>query len=296
MNGIKVRKFPEKNYKSIFCDNKTMRFTYNPKEPIKELDYPEFYDVKVTNKCNGGCSWCYQDSKMSEEHDMNILKKFDDIFRPMTVNEKPFQIAFGGGEPTLHPDFCKLMELCYNLDIMPNYTTNGTNITEEILDYTKKYCGGVALSCHSHLRKHWETAFELLHSRGINTNFHNIISDKESVDEFIELYKKYNGRIYYFVLLPYSVTGRAKEMDLAFDYLFDQLKELKKTYDISNIAFGANFYEMLKKHRWLDAILYEPHLMSGYIELTDNEPILYKSSFDLTPRQWGVTNSTRFTD
>lgn len=224
---------------------------------------------------------CYQKSAMSAEHSTDILEKFQKIFEPMTQNEKPFQIAFGGGEPTLHPDFPKLIETCYGLDIMPNYTTNGSNLTDEIIDVTKKYCGGVALSCHPHLEHIWRPAFDKLHSEKVNTNFHIIISDKKSVDTFINLYKEYKGRVYYFVLLPYSVMGRASEKKLEFEYLFEQLKELKETMDISDIAFGANFYEDLKKYKWLNAILYSPEIMSKYIDLEDMK--VYDSSFSTKP-------------
>ena len=56
--SYKVRQFLEHNYKAIYTDGKTLRLALDPDNEITELDFPEFYDVKVTNKCFGGCTWC----------------------------------------------------------------------------------------------------------------------------------------------------------------------------------------------------------------------------------------------
>ena len=71
---------------------------------------------------------------------------------------------------------------------MPNYTTNGMYMTDEILSATKKFCGGVAVSCHSHLQSFWRKTAELLLNNNIMANFHLIISDKNSVDYFLNIF------------------------------------------------------------------------------------------------------------
>ena len=48
---------------------------------------------------------CYMDSKPDSKHFDNIVEKADKLFGNMSENERPFQIACAGGEPTLHPDF-----------------------------------------------------------------------------------------------------------------------------------------------------------------------------------------------
>ena len=49
---MKIRIFPEKNYKAIFKDGKTLRIALDKSKPILDLDYPEFMDVKITDRCN----------------------------------------------------------------------------------------------------------------------------------------------------------------------------------------------------------------------------------------------------
>jgi len=277
---IKVRVFPESNYRSIWCNGKTMRFQIDKTKPITQLEYSEFYDVKVTACCSGSCEFCYMDSKPEPHYD-NILEKTRGFFKTMTKNQLPFQVALGGGEPTSHPDFCELLKvLKEEFDICPNYTTNGMFIEQDnkdiIIEKTKQYCGGVAISCHPHLVKYWEVASQLFVDNNIKLNFHIIISDKESVDYFVNIYNKWKNNIDYFVLLPYGVQGRAKHKDIDWDYLVKNLPE-----DQSKLAFGANFYPyLLNKNHNIKISLYEPEIMSSFLDLKDMK--LYPSSFNLS--------------
>jgi organic radical activating enzyme len=275
--SLKIRIFPEHNYKGLHINGKTLRIALDPSKPITELKYPEFYDVKVTSYCKGHCSYCYQDSE-EVEHTSDIIKKFQEYFGKFTANQMPFQIAFGGGEPTSHPDFSKLMEASYNMGIVPNYTTNGMWVDDiykvkNIIDTTIKYCGGVAVSTHPHLEKYWRMAVSHYLQNDIFTNLHVILSDKKSVDDFMKIYNEYTGKIKYFVVLPLSAQGRAKEAHIDWDYIVKMLPE-----KCADIAFGANFYPYLcETPGRFPVSLYEPESMSGYLDLHDMK--VYKSSF-----------------
>lgn len=273
---VKTRVLPENNYKAIFFNGKTIRIALDKTRPITELKWPEFYDVKITGKCSGMCPWCYQDSKDTDIH-YNI-NGIDSFFGNMTENQRPFQVALGGGNPNCHPQFVEILDKFYNLGIMPNYTTNGMDITQDIVNATKKYCGGVAISCHNHLLDYWKKATELFLNQGVVLNYHIIIFDVKSVDYFLEIYKQYVDKIDYFVLLPYIAQGRAIpiEIEEGKTYLFNGLKQLG---DIEKIAFGANFYRDILKNKWIKASLYEPEGFSKYLDLKDMK--LYKSSFNL---------------
>lgn len=285
---IKKREFKESNYMGIWMSTgKTIRIAIDPKKPITELEYPEFYDVKLTGKCEGKCPWCYMDSKETDEHYCDAVQKIKDYFGPMTENQRPFQVALGGGEPTSHPDFIEILKTFNELGIQPNYTTNGmwtkpyvdddavTNkVGLDILESSKELCGGVAVSCHPHLKKYWEYAASLYAFEGIKLNFHIIISDKESIDNFVEIYEEWKKYVDYFVLLPYGNQGRAPHKEIEWDYLVSKLPE-----DQRKVAFGANFYPyLLKGEHGIKVSLYEPEIMSKYITLEGNGA-LYSSSF-----------------
>jgi len=281
--GIKTRREDSANYRAIWCGGKTLRFAINPSKPITELKYPEFYDVKVTENCEGKCPYCYMDSKPGA-HNENVVEKIRTFFNSMPKESLPFQVALGGGEPTSHPDFIKLLRMLKEeFDICPNYTTNGMFIDTifvndkqtRILNATKKYCGGVAISCHPHLKRYWEGAARLYCKQGIRLNFHIIISDKESIDYFAEIYGSWKDKIDYFVLLPYGNQGRAEQKDIDWEYLIQKLPEKQ-----NKIAFGANFYPyLLKGGHNIKISLYEPEIMSKFLDAKDMK--IYPSSFNL---------------
>ena len=276
---IKTREFKEHNYRGIWYNGKTIRIALDPSKPITELDYPEFYDIKLTGYCEGECPWCYMDSKKTDNHYDNVVRKINDYFGPMSENERPFQVAIGGGEPTSHPDFVEVLKTFKELVIEPNYTTNGmwsnADNCANIIDATKKSCGGVAVSCHPHLFEHWCRAADLYRSNGIKLNFHIIISDRESIDDFSRIYYEWNKYVDYFVLLPYGNQGRAEQKEIDWEYLVKSLPD-----DTSKIAFGANFYPyLLGGGHNIKVSLYEPEIMSKFLDLKDMK--LYKSSFSL---------------
>lgn len=275
---LKKRVEENSNYSAIYINGKTLRFAIDPSKPITELNYPEFYDIKVTGNCEGKCPYCYMDSKI-ENHYENIVEKTRSFFDSMPKDSLPFQVALGGGEPTSHPDFIELIRvLKEEYDICPNYTTNGmwadNDSCDDLIKATKEYCGGVAISCHPHLFDFWQKAAILYSTHNIKLNFHIIISDKESIDYFEEIYNKWKDRIDYFVLLPYGNQGRAEEKVIDWEYLVEKLPENQ-----SKIAFGANFYPyLLKGGHNIKISLYEPEIMSKFITL-EGEGALYKSSF-----------------
>ena len=273
---IKTRIFPESNYKGIWYNGKTIRIALDPKKPITELEYPEFYDIKLTGYCEGECPWCYMDSKKTDLHYVNPVQKINDFFGPMSENERPFQVAIGGGEPTSHPEFIEVLKTFKDLGIEPNYTTNGMHLNNRILEATGKYCGGVAVSCHPHLAVYWSDAANLLVENRTRLNFHIIISDKLSIDEFREIYDEWKNEVEYFVLLPYGNQGRAPEKKIDWEYLLTKLPE-----NTSQIAFGANFYPyLLQGNHDIKVSLYEPEIMSKFLDLKDMK--IYPSSFSLT--------------
>lgn len=176
----------------------------------------------------------------------------------------------------------------YDLNIVPNYTTNGitlasdTEHTKKLLEYTEKYCGGVAVSCNNFnesIDKTWQKAVDKLSTIDININLHIIISDEKSVDRFIDIYNKNKDKVYYFVLLPLMPSGRSEEKytEEAFKYLIERTKEI----DMGKVAFGAHFYEMLNKYdKEIPTYSYPPEHFSANL-IMDNPIRITPSSFDI---------------
>lgn len=141
---------------------------------------------------------------------------------------------------------------------------------------------GVAVSFgNKSLRPYAEKAIDKLIAEGdTNINIHHIISDKESVDEFVRVWEKYGDNILYHVLLPLMPSGRStKGIEPG---VFEYLEETIQKYDIKNAAFGAHFVEYLKTSK-IKTYLYPPESLSKNIILTKDKVQITPSSFNLKP-------------
>ena len=206
----------------------------------------------------------------------------------ITVTEKPYQIAIGSTcEPTIHPEFSKFLEAVYNSKVVPNYTTNGILLSDydksqEIIEATSNFCGGVAVSYgNKSLRNYADKAIEnLLKYGNCKVMMHHIISDKDSVDDFIKIAKRYD--VHFHVLLPLMKHGRSTSCMTSdvYPYLAEQIKK----NNISNIALGANFKKfMVEMPNLFETWEIPEELYSKNILLKDEKVVITPSSFDLNP-------------
>ena len=294
--GLKRRFYPDHNYNALWCNLKTVRLGEG-----KALELPanesEFYDVGINTKCNAECPFCYVSASGQGINYPNICKtwkKWMDTFwekqedRVLLTN-KPFQIAIGStGEPTIHPEFCDFLKTVYESGVVPNYTTNGISIAKDnelsskILAFTREYVGGVAISFgNKSLRNYAHEAIYKLHKLGnTNINIHHIISDKESVDEFVAEWAHYGDSILYHVLLPLMPSGRSSEG--VTEGTFEYLEEVIEKNNIKNVAFGAHFIKNLRDSK-IKTWLYDEQSFSKNIILTKDLVQITPSSFDLNP-------------
>jgi hypothetical protein len=84
---------------------------------------PELVDLKITDFCDIGCPFCYQNSTPKGVHaEKNYLEMLLSSLGQMRV----FEVAIGGGEPTMHPHFAELLKGCRHREITPNFTTKST--------------------------------------------------------------------------------------------------------------------------------------------------------------------------
>ena len=294
--GVKKRVFPDCNYNAIWCNLKTVRLGEGVASELP-CDQSEFYDVGINTKCNAECPFCYVSASGKGINYPNICetwKKWMDTFWEKQGNHilftnKPFQIAIGStGEPTIHPEFCSFLKTVYETGVVPNYTTNGISIanydetSRNILEATRRYVGGVAVSFgNKSIKSYARTAVNKLIALGdTNVNIHHIISDKESVDEFVAEWARYGDDILYHVLLPLMPSGRSSEG--VTDGTFEYLEEVIEKNNIKNVAFGAHFIKNLRNSK-IKTWLYDEQSFSKNIILTPNKVQITPSSFDLNP-------------
>jgi MoaA/NifB/PqqE/SkfB family radical SAM enzyme len=269
--GVKIRKYPEYNYHAVWSNLKTLRLGIGQ---AKELppEKSEFYDISLGTKCNKCCPFCYVGATKDGVFYKDVVKKAKLFFGSMDQNQKPYQCAIGSeSEGTIHPEFLEFIKTLYELGIVPNYTTNGITLVspgnEKLLEYTEKYCGGVAISVDWG-EDTWERAVEILQTKDVFINLHIIIKNEESVISFLNTYAKYKDLIHTFVLLPLMPEGRSRESytKSAFDLLVNKWSEIDKP---EKVAFGANFYKELQGQDKIPVYLYEPESFSKNLILSD---------------------------
>lgn len=113
------------------------------KYPFEVLSFPTLADIQITARCNLHCPHCYAESSFGGENIawQDFILALDNFSRAGV-----FQVALGGGEPTLHPQFKEMLKAVRERGMVPNLTTNGKILTAETAKAMAKYCGAIALS------------------------------------------------------------------------------------------------------------------------------------------------------
>jgi len=124
-----------------------IRLSFTTDEPYTQARMPELVDVKITDFCPYGCKFCYQSSGLSGTH--ASFDVIDNVFRWLADREV-FEVALGGGETTMHPQFAEILEQANRwCGLTPNFSTfsvdwlDNSKTTQAVLDH----CGGFAFSC-----------------------------------------------------------------------------------------------------------------------------------------------------
>ena len=126
-----------------------MRFTLDPDAaPYEKSTVPELVDLKITNWCSYGCSFCYQSSTKQGQHaELKHVKKVLKALGEMEV----FEVAIGGGEPTHYPYLIQVLEEARAHGIVPNFTTFGVDWlkNEQLVKKVQECVGAIGVSVHS---------------------------------------------------------------------------------------------------------------------------------------------------
>jgi len=148
---------------------------------------PESVHLQINNICNLRCPSCYVG--LSEDDDGSlplerILSLIDECAE-MGV----FQLALGGGEPLVSSKFIPIVRRARERGVVPNVTTNGWLITEELLDETAGILGELRMSLNDAVSVNkalLEEKAALLRARGARFGF-NLIVTRQNLDRLPEL-------------------------------------------------------------------------------------------------------------
>lgn len=118
---------------------------------IRETKYDEFIpafaencDCKITDKCDGGCAFCYEGCTPNGKHGDILNYKFIDTLHPYT------ELAINGNDLS-HPDLIPFLEKLKTKKIIANMTVNQVhferhqNLIRELTDNGLIYGLGISL-------------------------------------------------------------------------------------------------------------------------------------------------------
>lgn len=254
---MKIKFEMQSDYCYLFNYKTGESITIEKEEMFMRPNGPNLLDVSITNRCNKGCDFCYRQSNHCG-YDISVTD-----YKLILSNAKECgvqQIALGGGEPTLHPYFCEILKMTYESGIIPNFSTNGDNLTDEILTCCQKYCGAIALSVYSDLLS-YENVIKKITTLNIKLNLH-VILRKDRIEEYTKYLKNppnWLSSVNAIIFLNYKPSNGNDS--LCFKYsnqnLIDDFFESIKTFDVCGIGFDTCSVSFVCNKLESDSSLYD---------------------------------------
>jgi len=203
---------------------------------------PELIDLKITDFCTKGCEFCYANSKHDGKHASldnvrSIVYALDDL--------GVFEVTLGGGEPTLHPDFYKIVKEFNDYGIVVNFTTNdhsflskGTDANEREKREIMKLVGAVAVTVRS--LRDCELALRFNERCGGSVVF-QIPMGTVSRNDFHNIGELARASKIRMTLLGYKNVGRGGSYKpIPYDWWLDEVVETAKSQDSDDYCWLNN--------------------------------------------------------
>ena len=256
----------------------TMRWGRTMQENPIWAPVPELADISISNHCTKECSFCYRNS--SNNHEWMSVEDYCCVLDSMNHPEygNVFQVALGGGEPLEHPHFLTIVDETVERGIVPNFTTNGIHLTEQICKSIQGKVGAVALSVVS-ANDIEKDKVDMLRHYGIETNIHYVLSS-ENIEEAIGIANgKSNQRlagINAIIFLTYKPAGRANDgciIKRGVNYDDFLCAIAKRSVERPKLGFDACFVPMLLSNATVSPMLVdccEGGFFSVYIDHKKN--------------------------
>ena len=99
-----------------------------PREPLR-LTHPTQATLALTNLCNFRCIYCFKNSAKPFANELSEAEWLD--VADQVVEAGVMRCNVTGGEPTMHPGFCSVVERFVEGGVFPYISTNGTTVTQK---------------------------------------------------------------------------------------------------------------------------------------------------------------------
>lgn len=147
-------------------------------EGVPQVIHPESIDVKITDYCDAGCSFCHEQSTKAGEHG-----DLDKLLKVLSVLPAGVEISAGGGHPLSHPDIISFLEKIKLQGLVANITINQKHLAKDrdliLMLIEKQLVKGVGISYSS---KAYLPAIEPILKASNNVVFHLIMGVNQVED------------------------------------------------------------------------------------------------------------------
>lgn len=236
---------------------------------------PEILDLEISvGDCFDKCSWCYKSNTAGNGKHMNLESLqviLDKVGKQLT------QVAFGITDANSNLAFPAMLRYCREQGVIPNYTTSGLGMTEELFTLSAKICGAVAVSVYPHQKNLAYDTIDRFLSTGVKqTNIHLLYYQEnlKFVHEVIQDVSNGDISPNTVVLLALKTKGRGINLTSATE---EQFNEIVDNAMIGNVPLGFDSCSAPKFEKWAkdngeeDLLLYsepcESALMSSYVNV-----------------------------
>ena len=259
--------------------------------------FPELLDIGIMGHCIHGKTGlcikagieCYQNGLSANNANMT-LEDFRNIAQQ--CKNQTYQFALGGcGDPDQHENFEEILKICKEYKIVPNFTTSGFGMTENIAKLCKTYCGAVAISWYR--SSYTIKAIETLINAGVKTNIHYVLSNDTIREALDRLHKnefpKGINAIIFLLHKPVGLGSKEKVIQLDNELFLEFMKVVDKNdfpykigFDSCSIPALINFTSSID----LDSLdTCEGARWSAYIT---SDMKMLPCSFDNQEQHWAV--------
>lgn len=150
----------------LYCDGTKIKKTFDPDADHFTYEYPESFDLKITDACDGGCLYCHENSTINGKH--ADLKKIIPMMSSCIIGT---EVAIGGGNALAHPDIIPFVQAVVDMGLIPSMTINQQHIRPywDVLKKLRLYGIGVSLTDPDN-----KEDFKLIDKLGPNVVIHTI--------------------------------------------------------------------------------------------------------------------------
>ena len=247
-NSYIVRYDKVYDYYTLFNKNtgNRIRLNFNKDTEIIKASVPDLVDIKITDYCDKGCTFCYQSS--TTEGKSALLYYINSIYSALSYSGV-FEVVLGGGEPTSHPEFLNILKSAKDKNLVPSFTTKSFKWFKNYKSYLNLCgCFGFSISTVKEAIKlvnsidSWDYEYR-------NKCTVHLVLGTLTRKQFVDILNVLKGNIRNILLLGYKPVGFGETYKVK-DYSWWLNEVENKKYDFQwkiDTAIVAEFEEQLSK-------------------------------------------------